>query len=193
MWKELLFKGHQVLKSITSSWNRGSGILSHRVIHIHLQHPWAKEGQATGCAYVPASQLAAGAAGKCRWPSLPRLRIFTFSNLLSNSLNGMKQCAATPVPRCLRGHRAGCQKRNFCHCNQHITAFYAFHTFLTLQCLWNIELIHQISTQSRKLHDSFGSLHNQTPKPKFHNCRQRHLKHAHGTLQNHSINTGFHF
>lgn len=61
-------------------------------------------------------------------------------------------------------------KSNFCHCNHPITAFYGFHTFLTLQCLCNVELIHQISTQSWKLHDSFGNLHNQTPKPKFHNC-----------------------
>lgn len=142
----------------------------HWVIHIHFQCPWAKEGQAPGCACVPASQLAAGAGGKCRWQSLPRLRIFTFSNLLSNSLNGMKQRAATPVPRCLRGHRASCQNSNSCHCNQQITAFYGSHTFLTLQCLCNAELIYQISTQSRKLQDSFGSLHNQTLKPKFYNC-----------------------
>lgn len=140
----------------------------HWVIHIHFQRLWAKEGQATGCAYVPASQLSAEAGGKCRWQSLPRLRIFTFSNL-SNSLNGMKQCAATPAPQCLRGHREGCRKSNFCHCNQQTTAFNGFHTFLTLQCLCNVELIHQVSKQSRKLHDSFNRLHNQTPKPKFHN------------------------
>lgn len=163
MWMELLFKGHQVFKSITSSWNRGSGTRSLRqtLSHSHSFPAPVSKGRSGHwpClrTYIP---VRSRAGGKCRWQSLLRLRIFTFSSFLSNSLNGMKQCADTPVPRCLRGYRAGCQNSNFCHCNQQITAFYGYHTFLTLQCLCNVELIHRISTQSRKLHDSFGSLHN---------------------------------
>lgn len=87
--------------------------------------------------------------------------------------------------------KQACQNSNFRHCYQQITAHYGFHAFLTLQCLFNVEKIRQIFTYSEKLHDSFDDLKDQTLILQLR--RERHLKHICGTLQNHSIDTGFHF
>lgn len=160
MWKELLFKGHQVFKSITSSWNRASGIHSLAQTESGAPISRARKPREVRPPAAPPRRHPTGTAGrrKRQMAKAPKIRVFHLFKS-ANSLNVMKIHRQThQFLGASRATKPACQNSGFCQCQQQITAHYGFHAVLTLQCLFNVEQIHQIFTCSGKLHDSFNDL-----------------------------------